>query len=145
MFGSFTLKSRFLNSLIWRGRKMTAENTYHNILFELKRSTLFYNFDVFRYSMLNLRPLISLQSIKIGSVIFKVPVPASERRKNLMSVKFLINSAKVSGTLDSKKLVSSLIAVYSSNKNPASDSKFALYKEGLNNRVFMNKLYSLDF
>lgn len=138
---SYAIKGHLLNSLIWRGRKLNAENFIHNLLFKLKQTGNFYQFDIFYYSMLNLRPMISLRPVKVGSVVFRVAAPASEHRRRLYAIKFLLVSAKDTRGLISLDRVSDLLRlVYFASKNAASERKFMLYKEALDNRLFMRRL-----
>lgn len=141
MGNSYAIKSHFLNSLIWRGRKLTAEVFIHELLFRLKKSADFYQFDMFYYSTLNLRPLIALKPLKVGSLVFEVPAPASDHRRRLYAIKFILMSAKDSrGLVSLDRVVTLLQSVYFASKNPASDRKFLLYKEALDNRLFIRKL-----
>lgn len=141
MSNPLLIKSHFLNSLIWRGKKLTAEKFFHNIIFSLKSTTVYNQFDIFYYSMLNLRPMISLRPVKVGSVVYKTPAPLSDHRRRLYSIKFLLSSSRDSrGSITSERIVSLLESVYFGTKNSASDKKFALYREGLGNRLFIRKL-----
>jgi len=140
MVSSYAIKSHFLNSLIWRGHKLTAELFVHNLLFRLKKISKFNQFDMFYYSTLNLRPLISLRPVRVGSVVFRVPSPTSEHRRRLYAIKFILSSAKDSrGSVTLDRIVSLLQAVYFASKNQASDRKFLLYKEALDNLVFVKR------
>jgi ribosomal protein S7 len=96
---------------------------------------------MFYYSILNLRPLISLKPVKVGSVVFKVPAPASDHRRRLYAIKFIIMSARdTRGLISLDRVLSLLQSVYFATKNSASERKFLLYKEALDNRLFIRKL-----
>lgn len=139
---SYAIKSHFVNSLISKGRKLKAEKTFHDILCQLKKfNSNFYQFDIFYYSLISLKPLISLRTIKVGSTPYKVAVPANYNRGKFYAIKFLFSASKSNrGSLSFDKLMQTIKSIYVANKNLASEKKFFLYREALENRVFIKKM-----
>jgi len=141
MKSSKAIKTHFLNSLIWRGRKVTAENFFNLILMNLKKMSAVNSMDVFYFSTLNLRPLVFLMPVKVGSMTYRTPAPISNHKRRLYAIKFLLQSAKDSrGSVTVERISVLLNSIYFANKNAASDKKFALYKEAMDNRSFVRKL-----
>lgn len=135
------IKSHFINSLIWRGRKLTAEKFFLILLRSLKSNTLGEPLEIFYYSTLSLRPLVFLRPVRIGSVYYKVPAPITEHRRRLYAVKFIVKAAEDSRGLITLERVHSLIcSIYAANKNAAFDKKIAVYRDALDNRSFIKKL-----
>ena len=135
------LKNHFLNSLIWRGRKITAENFFTSILLELKSLIDLDAFEVFYFSTLSLRPFVFLRPVKVGSVNYRVPAPISMHKRRLYAVKFILQAAKDSrGLLTTTRISSILSDIYLGNKNLASDKKYNLYLEATSNVSFIRYL-----
>jgi len=141
MKSSKAIKTHFLNSLIWRGRKVTAEKFFNLILMNLKQLNAINPIDVFYFSSLNLRPLVFLMPVKVGSVTYWTPAPISNHKRRLYAIKFILQSARDSrGSVTVGRISALLNSIYFANKNPASEKKFALYKEAMDNRAFIRKL-----
>lgn len=133
-----SIKNHFINSIIWRGSKLTAENFYVSVLFRLKTITDLNPTDVFYYSLLSLRPLVFLRPTRVGSVTYKTPAPISAHNRRLYAIKFLLQSSRDSRGLITVDRVSFLLnTIYLAEKNAASDKKFSLYKEAIDNRSFI--------
>lgn len=113
----------------------------HDTLYTLKKISNFYQFDIFYYSLLSLRPLVSLRPVKQGSVRYRTPAPITDHKQRLFAIKFLLSAAKDSrGSITVHRVADLLFNVYISNKNAASDKKMALYKEAISNRMFARKI-----
>lgn len=135
------IKNHFINSLIWRGKKLTAENFFISVLVRLKTLNESHALDIFYYSILSLRPLVFLRPVKVGSVTYRTPSPISPHHRRMYAIKFLLHSAKDSRSLITIDRVASLLnSIYLSEKNAATDKKFALYKEAMDNRAFIRLL-----
>ena len=120
---------------------MTAEKLVHSILFTLKQNHLFYQFDIFYYSLLRLRPLVLLRPVKVGASIFPVPAPISDHKRRLYAIKFVLSSSKNSrGSVDVGKIAPLLFATYTATKNAALDKKLNVYRDAIDNRMFIRNL-----
>lgn len=139
------IKNHFLNSLIWRGRKISAEKFFTSILLHLKLQNDVSPFEVFYYSSLNLRPLVFLRPVKVGSVAYRVPAPITNHKRRLYAIKFILQTVRDSrGSITVERIVNVLLSIYNANKNAAFDKKIALYEEAMDNRSFIRNLrYSL--
>jgi len=138
MKSSKAIKTHFLNSLIWCGRKVTAEKFFNLILMSLKQLSAINPIDVFYFSTLNLRPLVFLMPVKVGSVTYRTPAPISNHKRRLYAIKFILQSARDSrGSVTVGRISALLNSIYFANKNAASDKKFALYREAMGNRSFI--------
>lgn len=135
------IKNHFINSLIWRGKKLTAENFFASILMSLKSSNDLNSLDVFYYSILNLRPLVFLRPMRVGSVTYKTPAPISSHHRRLYAIKFLLQASRDSRSLITADRVASVLnSIYLAEKNTAIEKKFNLYKEATENRAFVRFL-----
>lgn len=138
---SVLIKSQFLTSIIWRGKRLYAENFFLELLFLLKQNSVFYHFDVFYYSFLNLRPMLTLQLVKVGSTSVGAPSPISERKRRLKAIRFMLLSVKAElGYISLKNLINLIMLIYLGKANLASQRKFDLYAEGINNLFYVYKI-----
>lgn len=98
-------------------------------------------FDIFYYSSLNLRPLVFLRPIKVGSVTYRVPAPITNHNRRLYAIKFILQTVRDSrGSITVERISSILLSIYNASKNAAFDKKIALYEEAMDNRSFIRNL-----
>lgn len=120
---------------------MTAEKFFTSILLYLKNSTPFNAFDVFYFSLLNLRPLVFLRPVKVGSVFYRTPAPITNHHRRLYAIKFILQASRDKRGLVAVERIGDIInAVYFGERNPASEKKFEFYKEAMSNRSFIRFL-----
>lgn len=88
--------------------------------------------------MLNLRPLVFLRPVRAGSTWYKTPAPITDHKRRLFAIKFILQAARDSrGSITIERVAALLNDIYMANKNAASEKKFALYKEAMENRGFI--------
>lgn len=132
------IKNHFICSVIWRGNKLTAENFFVSILFYLKRTTRLNPIDIFYYSLLSLRPLVFLRPTKVRSATYRTPSPISDHNRRLYAIKFLLQASRDSrGLVTVERIGALLSSIYLAERNAATEKKFSVYKEAMDNRSFI--------
>lgn len=120
---------------------MSAEKFFTAILVQLKLQGDVSPFEIFYYSALNLRPLVFLRPIKVGSVTYRVPAPITNHKRRLYAIKFILQTVRDSrGSITVERVSSILFSIYNASKNAAFDKKIALYSEAMDNRSFIRNL-----
>lgn len=110
---------------------------------ELKKLSSGNALEIFYYSLLSLRPLVFLRPVRVGSVTYRTPSPISPHHRRLYAIKFLLHSARDSrGLVTVERVASSINAIYFAERNSATEKKFSLYKEAMENRAFTRFLRS---
>ena len=69
-------KLLFINSLVKKGKKITAEYFVHRLLYHIKLSIGkgTSHFDVLFYTFIRLRPLVTLRPFKAGPTLYHLPI-----------------------------------------------------------------------
>lgn len=140
-----SIKSHFLNSLIKCGRKLSAERFLAALLVQLKIRAGVSPYDIFYYSVLNLRPLVFLRPLKVGSTVYKTPAPITTHKRQLYAITFILGAVRDSrGSITVERVRELFLSIYNASKNAAFEKKIAMYDEAMSNRSFIRRLkYSL--
>lgn len=116
------LLTRFINKVMLRGQKKTAENIVYTALditaAKLKKPAL----EVFEAALENCRPLMEVRSRRIGGANYQVPTEVIKERSETLAMRWLIDfSRKGKGKSFSEKLANEIIGAY--NKEGAAIKK----------------------
>lgn len=104
------LVSRFINKLMVRGKKSTAETILYNTIEELERRAKRPGLEVFEQAMRNATPVIEVKPRRVGGATYQVPVEIKGDRRLSLAIRWIIGAArKRNGKTMSDKLAAELM------------------------------------
>jgi small subunit ribosomal protein S7 len=89
--------SRFINTLMSRGKKSTAERVCYGALAVIQQKTGGDPLKVFRAAVENVRPVVEVKSRRVGGASYQVPVEIRPVRRISLAMRWISESAKVRG------------------------------------------------
>lgn len=103
--------TRFINNLMWDGKKSTAINTFYDAIDKISKQTGDNGYDVWRKALANITPSVEVRSRRIGGATFQIPAEVRADRKISLSMKWLVRfSRERNGRTMADKLSSEIIA-----------------------------------
>ncbi|MBW2636446.1 MAG: 30S ribosomal protein S7 [Deltaproteobacteria bacterium] len=88
------LVARFINNLMKKGKKSTAESILYGsfdiIEGKMKESPL----DVFEKAMNNVKPVLEVKSRRVGGATYQVPTEVLPNRRIALAIRWVINYAR---------------------------------------------------
>jgi small subunit ribosomal protein S7 len=97
-FGDIVL-SRFMNVLMYDGKKSTAEGIVYAAMDTLKRKGGA-NSDplrLFHEALDNVKPAVEVRSRRVGGATYQVPVEVRPERRQALAIRWIIDSARKRG------------------------------------------------
>lgn len=91
------LVSRFINVIMRKGRKTTAESICYGALDIIKEKTGNDPLKVFKSAMDNIKPLVEVKSRRVGGASYQVPVDVRPARRVALALRWLSQFAKQRG------------------------------------------------
>ncbi len=91
------LVTRFINSILRRGKKSTAEGIFYGALDVIQAKTQDDPLKVFKRAMDNVKPQLEVKSRRVGGSTYQVPVEVPPGRQLSLSIRWLIDFAKARG------------------------------------------------
>ncbi len=85
-----TLVTRFLNNLMYDGKKNTASNIFHEAIAVVAKRTNEDGLEVFKKALSNVTPQVEVRSRRVGGATFQIPSEIRPDRKISMAMKWLI-------------------------------------------------------
>jgi small subunit ribosomal protein S7 len=136
-FGDVVI-SRFMNALMYDGKKSSAEGIVYNALDVLKRrgGSAADPVRMFHEALDNVKPAVEVRSRRVGGATYQVPVEVPARRARTLAVRWLIqfSRARRERTM-AQKLANELLDAIQQQGN-AYKRKDDVYRMAVANRAF---------
>jgi small subunit ribosomal protein S7 len=85
------LASKFINCLMWDGKKTVAQNVFFGALDELKKRLPEQEpIDVFHQALDNVKPHIEVRSKRVGGASYQVPMQVSRNRQQSLAIRWIL-------------------------------------------------------
>ncbi|MBN1449057.1 MAG: 30S ribosomal protein S7, partial [Bacteroidetes bacterium] len=88
------LVSRFINSVMWSGKKTTARRIVYAAIEEIEQRTNQNGYEVFRKALFNAQPIIEVRARRVGGATYQVPMEVRPERRTALSIRWLLNAAR---------------------------------------------------
>ena len=92
-FGS-TVVTKFMNSIMYEGKKSVAENIIYGAFDIIESKTKQSPINVFQQALDNVMPAIEVRSRRVGGATYQVPVEVRSDRRQALGIRWLIASAR---------------------------------------------------
>lgn len=108
------LASKFINCLMWDGKKTTAQAVFYDALDELKKRLPDAEpIEVFETAVENVKPHIEVRSKRVGGASYQVPMQVSRSRQQSLAIRWLLNAIRdKKGRPTHLRLADELFAAY---------------------------------
>ena len=112
-FGSL-LAAKFINCLMWEGKKSVAQNVFYDALDIIKeRMPGEEPIEVFTQAIENVKPAIEVRSKRVGGAAYQVPMQVNRIRQQSLAIRWLLIAIREKkGRPTSQKLADELVAAY---------------------------------
>jgi small subunit ribosomal protein S7 len=131
------LVTRFLNNLMYDGKKNTASTIFHDAIGIVAKRTSEDGLEVFKKALANVTPQVEVRSRRVGGSTFQIPSEIRPDRKISMAMKWLITySRKRNEKSMAQKLAGEIVSA--SKEEGASFKK----KEDIHKMAEANKAFS---
>ena len=105
------LVTRFVNNLMWQGKKSGAFNIFYDALAKVNKQTNEDGYEVWKRALSNVTPSVEVRSRRIGGATFQIPAEVRPDRKISLSIKWLIRySRERNGRSMADKLAGEIVA-----------------------------------
>ena len=105
------LVTRFVNNLMWQGKKSGAYTVFYNALERVQKQTGEDGYEIWKRALSNVTPSVEVRSRRIGGATFQIPAEVRPDRKVSLSIKWLIRfSRERNGRSMAEKLANEIVA-----------------------------------
>jgi small subunit ribosomal protein S7 len=106
-----TMVTKFVNSIMWDGKKSTAYRVFYEAMDVIEERTSESGLETWKKAIQNVSPAVEVKSRRIGGSNFQIPTEVRPERKLALGMKWLLQfSRSRNGKSMSDKLANEVIA-----------------------------------
>src|SRR5579871_4382284 len=108
------LASKFINCLMWQGKKATAMRIFYGALGQIKKRMPDADpIDVFTQAVEHVKPSVEVRSKRVGGATYQVPMQVNRNRQQSLAIRWIIGAVREKkGRPSHEKLADELLAAY---------------------------------
>jgi small subunit ribosomal protein S7 len=89
-----TLVEKFVNSMMWQGKKNTAQGIFYDALTKLQGRGDEDPLKTFKKAVENAKPLLEVKTRRVGGANYQVPIEVPQNRRTSLAIRWIILNAR---------------------------------------------------
>ena len=89
-----TLAEKFINSMMWDGKKTAAQKIFYAAMDKIKERTGDDPLKLFKKAVENCKPLLEVKTRRVGGANYQVPIEVPQNRRVSLAIRWLILNAR---------------------------------------------------
>lgn len=128
--------SKFVNNLMWDGKKALAFKVFYNALDIVEEKMEESGLDVFKRALANAMPAVEVRSRRVGGATFQIPAEVREDRKMALSMKWIIRYSRLRTGKSMKEKLANEIMDASKGEGASVRKKIETHRMAEANKAF---------
>ncbi len=91
---SSTTITRFVNKLMYDGKKSVAQKVIYGALERIEQKTKEKGIEIFNKALDNVKPMVEVKARRVGGATYQVPMEVRSARQLSLSIRWLIDAAR---------------------------------------------------
>ena len=92
-FGS-ELVSKFINCLMWQGKKATAMRIFYGAMDVIQDRTQDDPLKLFKKAVENAKPVLEVKTRRVGGANYQVPIEVANNRRTSLAIRWILTGAR---------------------------------------------------
>src|SRR6516164_2155844 len=89
-----TLVEKFVNSLMWAGKKNTAQGIFYDAMEKIRERSADDPLKMFKKAVENCKPLLEVKTRRVGGANYQVPIEVPQTRRTSLAIRWIIINAR---------------------------------------------------
>jgi small subunit ribosomal protein S7 len=89
-----TLVAKFINCMMWDGKKSTAQGIFYGAMDKLQQKGGDEALKLFKKAVENCKPVLEVKTRRVGGANYQVPVEVNADRRTSLAIRWLINYSR---------------------------------------------------
>src|SRR5437588_7771937 len=89
-----TLVTKFVNSMMWGGKKSTAQGIFYTAMTNLEQKGGDEALKLFKKAVENCKPLLEVKTRRVGGANYQVPVEVPNNRRTSLAIRWILINAR---------------------------------------------------
>ena len=134
-FGNMVV-SKFMNSIMYAGKKSVAEAIVYGALDMIEGKTKQNPLSIFEQALDNVMPTIEVRSRRVGGATYQVPVEVRNERRQALAIRWIITAARARNENTMEERLSGELLDAANNRGTAVKKREDTHKMAEANRAF---------
>lgn len=130
------LVSRFINYLLWDGKKSTAQSIFYGALKVIEKLTKEDGLTVFERALNNVKPVLEVRPRRVGGATYQIPMEVRASRKETLAIRWVIKAARVRSEHRMEERLAQEIIAASRNEGTAIKKREEVHRMAEANKAF---------
>jgi small subunit ribosomal protein S7 len=133
---SSTLVSKFVNCMMWDGKKSTSEKIFYNAMKILQQKSGDDPVKVFKKAVENVKPVLEVKTRRVGGANYQVPVEVNPSRRISLSIRWLITYTRGRKEKSMEERLAAELLEAANNRGAAIKKREDVHKMAEANKAF---------
>src|SRR5271166_5355332 len=89
-----TLAEKFVNSMMWDGKKATSQKIFYSAMDVIKERTGDDPLKLFKKAVENVKPLLEVKTRRVGGANYQVPIEVPNNRRTSLAIRWIVTQAR---------------------------------------------------
>jgi len=130
------LVTKFVNSMMWAGKKSTAQGIFYEALTQLQQKGGDEGLKLFKKAVENCKPLLEVKTRRVGGANYQVPVEVNADRRTSLAIRWLITYARGRGEKGMTDKLTNELLDAANNRGAAIKKKEDVHRMAEANKAF---------
>ncbi len=135
IYGS-TLVTKFVNSMMYEGKKSTAQNIFYTAMKNLETRGGSDALTLFKKAVENAKPLLEVKTRRVGGANYQVPVEVNPDRRTSLAIRWIIGYSRDRGEKGMTEKLSNELLDAANNRGAAIKKKEDVHRMAEANKAF---------
>jgi small subunit ribosomal protein S7 len=89
-----TLAEKFMNCMMWDGKKTTSQNIFYGAMDILRERGGDDPLKLFKKAIENTKPVLEVKTRRVGGANYQVPIEVPQNRRTSLAIRWIISNAR---------------------------------------------------
>ncbi len=89
-----TLAEKFVNSMMWDGKKSVSQSIFYDAMDKIKERSGDDPLKLFKKAVENCKPLLEVKTRRVGGANYQVPVEVPQNRRTSLAIRWILSNAR---------------------------------------------------
>jgi small subunit ribosomal protein S7 len=89
-----TLAEKFVNSMMWDGKKTVSQKIFYTAMDKIRESSGDDPLKIFKKAVENCKPVLEVKTRRVGGANYQVPIEVPNNRRTSLAIRWILQNAR---------------------------------------------------
>ena len=135
VYGS-TLAEKFINSMMWEGKKTASQNIFYGAMNLIQERTNDEPVKLFKKAVENCKPLLEVKTRRVGGANYQVPIEVPQNRRTSLAIRWILSGSRSRSEKSMAEKLANELMDAANNRGSAMKKKDDVHRMAEANKAF---------